>query len=445
MLTPNTILKSHYRITRELGKGAFGTVYEAVDQNINSIVALKEMSFETNELRNAFEHEARLLANLSHPTLPQVKDYFVEGDRQYLVTELIEGSTLAELLEMRGRPFSTEKVLEWAAQLLDALEYIHNRNILHRDIKPSNIGITDRDKIILLDFGLAKSGSTGPLDFNSVYTPAYAPPEASLGRTTKSSDLYSLGATLYHLVTGTAPLDSKTRSLTLQEKGSDPLPSAHQVNPSIPPSVSALLGRAMAVDSAYRYSSAAEMRDALHHVGKRGEVVQELTIVIGDIAAYSALSMEIGQLSVTTLMREFTARVTNLSKINNGSIVKFIGDGFFAIFNNPSDAITFAIALQRSLSEAPIGHDSRALQVRIGIHTGKISQIDTEYGKDYVGSGISLAARISQVCPPNQVAISDRTHRLLTDRDADEFSVSKQVELKHIGETTVWITGINLG
>jgi class 3 adenylate cyclase len=155
--------------------------------------------------------------------------------------------------------------------------------------------------------------------------------------------------------------------------------------------------------------------------------------------------MEIGQLSITTLIREFMARVTNLSETHDGSIAKFMGDGFFAVFKNASNAIAFAIALQRSVIETPISHESSALQVRIGIHTGKINQIDTQYGKDYVGSGINLAARISQVCPPNQIAISDRTHQLLTGQDAGGFPISKQVELKHTGLTTIWLSDISLG
>jgi len=144
MLAANTVLQNRYRIVRQLGQGGMGTVYEAVDQRLSSVVALKETLVTTEEGRQAFQREASLLANLRHACLPRVIDHFSEAAGQYLVMEFISGDDLAHLLELRGHAFPVDDVLQWSDELLKALEYLHGHNppILHRDIKPSNLKLT---------------------------------------------------------------------------------------------------------------------------------------------------------------------------------------------------------------------------------------------------------------------------------------------------------------
>src|SRR5882672_4771142 len=182
MLESNTTLQNRYRVLRELGHGGMGTVYEALDQRINCIVALKETIAGCNEeARRAFEREASLLGNLRHSALPKVMDYFGEADADYLVMEFIPGQDLAQLLEERGGPFPESEVLRIADDLLRVLEYLHGQQpaILHRDIKPANLKLTGQGEIFLLDFGLAK-GTAGQMPTlmtsRSVfgYTPVYA-------------------------------------------------------------------------------------------------------------------------------------------------------------------------------------------------------------------------------------------------------------------------------
>ncbi|HEX8650508.1 MAG TPA: ABC transporter substrate-binding protein, partial [Pyrinomonadaceae bacterium] len=271
MLAPETILQNRYRVVCQLGQGGMGTVYEAVDERLDTTVALKETFFTDERLRNQFEREARLLARLHHPALPRVSDHFMEGDGQFLVMQFISGEDLLEMLQRQGGPFTLEDVLRWADQLLDALDYLHTQepSIIHRDIKPQNLKLTARGQVILLDFGLAK-GFAGPMSRVSAsssifgFTPHYAPLEQIQGMgTDPRSDLYSLAATLYHLMTGVPPPDVLTRLTATTDGQPDPLRSANEVNQRVPAGVAAILDKALAIGRNQRPTTAAEMRGAL--------------------------------------------------------------------------------------------------------------------------------------------------------------------------------------
>ena len=281
MLTPDTILQGRYRIVRQLGQGGMGAVYEALDQRLDTTVALKETLFTEERLRKQFEREARLLARLHHPALPRVSDHFSEGDGQVLVMQFIPGDDLSEMMNRKRGPFPADQVLTWADQLLDALDYLHTQDpqIVHRDIKPQNLKLTSRGQIILLDFGLAKGQAgdisrvtTGASIFG--YTPNYAPLEQIQGLGTDSrSDLYSLGATIYHLMTGVKPPDALTRAAALVNGQPDPLTPASIANPAIARDIDAVLSKAMAQSRDQRYATAADMRKALHETEQVSTVV----------------------------------------------------------------------------------------------------------------------------------------------------------------------------
>src|SRR6266542_1288403 len=153
MLAPETVLQNRYRIIRLLGQGGMGAVYEAMDQRLDTTVALKETLFADERLRKQFEREARLLARMHHPALPRVSDHFSEDGGQFLVMQFIPGDDLLEMIAHRGGPFPPEQVISWGDQLLDALDYLHTQNpqIVHRDIKPQNLKLTARGQVVLLD------------------------------------------------------------------------------------------------------------------------------------------------------------------------------------------------------------------------------------------------------------------------------------------------------
>ena len=282
VLTPETVLQGRYRIIRQLGQGGMGAVYEAVDQRLDTTVALKETLFAEERLRKQFEREARLLARLHHPALPRVSDHFSEADGQFLVMQFIPGDDLSEMMTRKRSPFPANQVLTWADQLLDALDYLHTQDpqIVHRDIKPQNLKLTSRGQIILLDFGLAK-GQAGEISRVTTsasifgYTPNYAPLEQiqALG-TDSRSDLYSLGATLYHLITGVKPPDALTRAAAIVNGQTDPLLKASEVNPAVAPAVDDVLAKAMAQNREQRYATADDMRKALHGAEQAATVVE---------------------------------------------------------------------------------------------------------------------------------------------------------------------------
>jgi len=275
-LAAGAILQNRYCVVRPLGKGGMGAVYEALDGRLDVTVAIKETFSSDDHLRKQFEREARMLANLHHPSLPRVSDYFTEGDRTFLVMQFIDGVDLARIIAQQPGPFPLESVVAWADQLLDALVYLHSRDrqVIHRDIKPHNLKLTPQGQIALLDFGLAKAqqrkdgGVTSSAAIHG-YTKQYAPLEQIQDLATgPRSDIYALGATLYHLLTGVKPPDALTRAAALVQSRPDPLRPANEVHWAIGSEIAAILDRAMAQNADDRYASASEFRNALRCVGR---------------------------------------------------------------------------------------------------------------------------------------------------------------------------------
>ena len=274
-LAPDTVLQDRYRIVRQLGRGGMGAVYEARDQRLDITVALKETLSSEESMRKQFEREARLLAGMQHSALPRVSDHFVEGNRAFLVMEFIGGVDLAKIIAQQPGPFPRDQVIAWADQLLDALIYLHSRDrqVIHRDIKPHNLKLTATGQIALLDFGLAKAQAhdqsvTASQAFYG-YTRHYAPLEQIQDqRTDPRSDIYALGATLYHLLTGIKPPDAMVRAAAVVNGGTDPLQPANQIYEAVGPQIAAILNKAMAQKPEARYANANEFREALRRMGR---------------------------------------------------------------------------------------------------------------------------------------------------------------------------------
>ena len=271
MIGAGRVLQQRYRIDRQIGQGGMGAVYIATDERFASTVAIKETLYMDDNYRKAIEREARLLNSLKHNALPRVSDHFEEDNSQFLVMEYVAGEDLSTILDRDRKPFPVEKVLGWADQLLDALDFLHSQVIpvVHRDIKPQNLKLTPGGKIVLLDFGLAKGNPTDAGHQTAAksifgYSRNYASLEQIQGTgTAPRSDLYSLAATLYHLMTGVPPEDALTRAMAVLTRKPDPLKPANIIRPDIPAGVAGVLQSALALDAAERPATAGDMRQML--------------------------------------------------------------------------------------------------------------------------------------------------------------------------------------
>lgn len=276
-LEPDFLLKDRYIIQKPIGKGGMGSIYLATDNRLRGRqCAIKEVQQEDGlpdtliqQSRAQFYREASVLAQLDHPTLPKVSDYFADGDRDYLVMDFVPGEDLKTLMDKARRKntyLPVDDVVSWADQLADALMYLHSQDppVIHRDIKPSNLKLTPQGRLKLVDFGLVKQMIPEEMTITVIQgrgTALYTPLEqygGDEGHTDARSDVYAFGATLYHLLTNTRPLEAKQRFL---RPGS--LPKPQVIQPDLSRSLSEAILWAMALHPDERPSNVGEFREAL--------------------------------------------------------------------------------------------------------------------------------------------------------------------------------------
>lgn len=303
MLTTNQNLQQgRYRIVGQLEQNGAGTSYEALDTTLGASVLLKELRDNLGKVttpvqlearKMSFSKKAKALTEMRHASLLGVKDYFSEIDRHYLVTEFSGGNTLGELLDKNKKPFPINDVANWADSLLDALNYLHTLTpaVIHGEVKPQNVRVSADGKAKLLIFNLVKSAeeiyaATANQTFDAAVLP-YLPLEqiwSGLDAASKKviltnyddksekileqaadarSDVFSLAATLYYLLTGRIPADALTRSIDILEGKEDPLQSPTQINAAVPQEVSEVLLKALEIKRENRFSSAVIMRQVL--------------------------------------------------------------------------------------------------------------------------------------------------------------------------------------
>ncbi len=286
MFTPlGTVLKgnqSEYTLIKEIARGGMGAVYLAEDPGNHRIVAVKEACLDPAacegkliEIRKRLLHEMEVLKPLNHPNIPKIFDQFSSENNAFMVMEYIEGSTLLKIhreSQRKKQLIEESRVLGWAIQILDTLTYLHEQEkpIIHRDIKPENLILTLDGRIMVIDFGLMKQierelEMSGPL-IKAVGTVEFAPPEqyADSGVSTDArSDIYSLGATLFYLLSSELPPRAVDRMLPASINIHTALPSLQKFNPSVSKITQAVIEKAMQIDPEERFQHARQMREAL--------------------------------------------------------------------------------------------------------------------------------------------------------------------------------------
>lgn len=324
------LLNGRYLLQNLIGEGGMGAVYRAFDTLYDKPCAIKEFrlgylpssskihtptdpdltkvhsgfqssQFTREQAVEQFKQEAKLLVKLSHPNLPQVTDYFGVGDNVHLAMTLIEGKNLATILEEeKNRPLPVGQVLSWMNQVLDALAYCHQNHVIHRDVKPANIIVTSEGKVYLVDFGIARLKEIGDktLAAPPAATTGYSPPEQydPDGHTDVRSDIYSLGATFYELLTGKPP-PAALKRLTGKE-----LPPPRARGAATRPEIDAVVLRALALDPSHRFQTIAQMRAALTDAMKPPSRARKLLLVLVPTAFCFTVAMIV--LMASTLLNQ---------------------------------------------------------------------------------------------------------------------------------------------
>jgi outer membrane protein assembly factor BamB/tRNA A-37 threonylcarbamoyl transferase component Bud32 len=406
-LQVGSVLQNRYKITGILGVGGMGSVYQARDMHFPAVtryVAVKEMlnlaadpNLRELTLRN-FEREANILAELSHPAIPQIHDYFSNRDRAYLVMEYINGKDLEAIINSQPEAMPMKMVLKWSLELCDVLNYLHTHQpepIIFRDVKPSNIMIDQSGSIRLIDFGIAKTFQVNQKG-TMIGTEGYSPPEQYRGEASPAGDIYALGATLHHVLTRRDP--RLEPPFSFNERPIRP------INSQVSPELETIVMRALAYEPAQRFPNAKAMKDAIEGLTRQSEGP---VIVAGDKAAQEAFADfgEAGKIApIWTFVAEDDIRSTPV--VYKGMVYVGAYDNNLYALNASNGAFKWKFPTEGGIVGTPgiapdetlivFGSEDNSLYA-VDLHTGKIqwtfqtggsirSSVNVEHGHVFFGS-----------------------------------------------------------
>ncbi len=455
-LPPESIAGGRYRIVRMLGQGASKVVYLAHDEMLDRDVAVALFRVEglDDAGRARIVREARAMGRLGdHPNIVGIYDIGqTDKGRPFIVSQYVPGGSLDALLKRSpGRRLDVAEAVRIGQELCRGIEHAHALGIIHRDIKPANVFLTSDGAPLLGDFGLAVAPDQSRITAKGmmVGTAAYMPPEQALGRPLEPrSDLYSLGAMLYEMLTGRPPfVGDDLLAVVAQHVNKMPDPPSKFV-PEIPAALDALVLKLLEKDPAGRPADAKTVGETLQTIAgeSRGamdrlasSVMVERPNLIGHTAPDGTVSIMFSDIENSTLMidRLGDLRAQELFRMHNALIrdqlarhggyeVKSMGDGFMVAFSSARRALMCAIEIQRRLADYSIRHPDAPLRVRIGLNVGEAIR---EAG-DFFGKTVVMAARIGAAARGGEILVSS-TFKAITDSAGDiRFDDGRDMTLK---------------
>lgn len=450
-----------FPVVRLLGEGGMGRVYACRDEKLDRFVAIKVLKPELAELPpivQRFLREARAMARISSSHVVTVHAVVEEDGAPLLVMEMLEGEDLAARVARKGR-LEVSETLRYLMDAVRGLKDAADAGIIHRDVKPANLFLVDGG-VKLTDFGLALPvGADARLtqDGLVVGTPHYLAPElARGGEADEVSDIYSLGATLYELLTGKPPYPGEAALDVVSAHLKEPVPSLKKVRPDIPDEVEELLQKMMAKKVAQRFSSYGELRAQLRYLielvdplalrstdpslstplppsladKKRVSTsspsikTANLTVMFTDIAGYTERTSQQSREEAARWLALHDSLLQPLIRAFRGKLVKTIGDALLVTFTSPTDAVLCGTAIQDRLTQ----HNQSAppddrIHVRVVLSAGEVRV----HKGDVLGEPVNLASRLEKLAAPGQVLFSDAVYATMN---------AAEVKVEAIGEHT---------
>jgi WD40 repeat protein/class 3 adenylate cyclase len=395
-MTP-TLIKERYETLELLGVGGEGRVVKALDRQHSRLVTLKIRPVRDDQAREELLSEARiLLAVPPHPALPLVREDFFDGEDYVVAMDWVEGTDLARLLRDRGRPgLAPSSVLAYLSQAAEALTHLHAQDpsVIHGDVKPANLILTTGGRVKLVDFGISSAPNALR---RRVGTPGYRAPElASDGAPSRASDVYALAATAFALLTGSAPAGM--------------LPAWEGLDPAQAKQLEAAIRLGMATDPARRPASPGEFIERLRTGWSDALPSGVVTFCVSDIDGAAAL-WDCEPTGMAEALVRHDELIADSVERRGGRFLKLIGEGesTVSVFESALDALDAALAATRALAGEPWPGGVH-IAARFGIHTGEAERV----GADYVGSAISLAARLRGQAEGGQIFLSSVTAELV--------------------------------
>lgn len=393
-----------YEVLELIGRGGMAAVYRGHHTALDRPVAIKvlpEFFAEDEVARERFRQEARAIARLRHPNILSVFDYGEEDGQTYIVSEFVEGGTLATRISGGMAPEEAARML---SPVSNALDYAHSQGILHRDVKPANILIGSDGQPVVGDFGLARmmdsAGQRLTVAGSALGTPEYMAPEQSMGlEVTGAADIYSLAAVAYEMVTGSPPFSGPTPMAVMLAHMQQAVPPAVERNPQVSAAADLALARGLAKAPGERYPSSAQFVQALYEAGTPSGQTAVAAVVVVSLSPGPELQQAADWRAEIARLRELRARYL---LVYGGKDYQAFGDGMAACFEGVLPAV-------RCVSDVRALGERMGLVFSAGVAFGEVTRTDGSAS----GPAVQQAASLCRQAPGGEILVTPEVRELV--------------------------------